>query len=141
MTNELNTKKLTGIIDKDEQTRRNSPTAIIELGGKQHIVSNGAKVVVNRLKNEEGETITAKDMLGGADIQLKVVSHMLGKKINGLKFKSKVRYTRHYGHRQQLTTLEVLAGTAPKVAEAKISEPKTEKVAKKPAAKKVAAKK
>lgn len=121
------------VIQMSEQ-KTSSPVAIIDLGGKQHVVSRGSKIQVNRLETKEGEMITAKDILTGATIQLKVVNHFLGKKINGLKFKNKIRYIRHYGHRQHLTALEVLATDTAK--------PKAEsKAADKPAVKKVAPKK
>lgn len=116
------------------EQKTHSPVAIIDLGGKQHVVSAGTKIQVNRLETKEGETINAKDLLSGSTIQLKVVNHFLGKKISGLKFKNKIRYIRHYGHRQHLTSLEVLATSPAKI--------KAETKAEKPAAlKKAAAKK
>ena len=112
--------------------------AVISLGGKQHLVSAGAHFQVNRLTSKEGESLEAKDILTGQPVKLTVVTHFLGKKINGLKFKNKIRYIRHYGHRQQLSQIEVVsvghaakaAATAPKEA-ATATKPVTKKVAKK----------
>lgn len=102
--------------------------AVIALGGKQHLVSTGTHFQTNRLTNKEGESVELKDILTGQPVKVKVVSHLLGKKINGLKFKNKVRFIRHYGHRQQLSALEVVSigQAAPKAV-----------TAEKPAAKKV----
>ena len=116
-----------------------NPVAIIELGGKQHLVSQGAALQVNRLTNQEGDIIIVKDVLTGTTVQLKVVKHFLGKKISGLKFKNKVRYIRHYGHRQHLTGLEVTSfGEVAKTKETikAVAAPKAteKKAAKKPTA-------
>lgn len=103
--------------------------AIITLGGKQHLVKLGAKISVNRLTNVEGETLSTPNLLDQSPVQLKIISHLKGKKINGLKFKNKVRFTRHYGHRQHLTEIEVLSigGKTPaKVANDPKLEVKTE---------------
>lgn len=86
-----------------------STIAIVSLGGKQHLVSQGAKVVVNKLDSAEGEILNLPDMLSDRTVQVKVISHQQGKKINGLKFKAKTRYFKRYGHRQQETTVEVIS--------------------------------
>ncbi|OGD63926.1 hypothetical protein A3A71_01965 [Candidatus Berkelbacteria bacterium RIFCSPLOWO2_01_FULL_50_28] len=86
---------------------------IIELGGKQHLVRPGSRVSVNRLDRAEGDLFELPNMLDGSPVAVKVLSHEKGEKIRGLKFKNKVHYLRHYGHRQQLSIVEVLP-TAPK---------------------------
>ena len=86
-----------------------STVAIISLGGKQHLVSQGATVVVNKLDSKEGEVLDLPDMLSNRTVQAKVVSHQLGKKVNGLKFKAKTRYFKRYGHRQSQTSVEVVS--------------------------------
>ena len=127
----------------NEQT--NSEVAIIAVGGKQHLVRVGAKISVNRLEVNEGDTLKETDLLKKLPVTLKVISHELGKKINGLKFHRKVRYTRRYGHRQHLTSLEVtsIGGVAPKTqaAEVAASVVTEKKVAKKTAVKKLVTKK
>ena len=85
-----------------------STIAIISLGGKQHLVSQGETVVVNKLTSKEGEILNLPDMLSDRTVQAKVISHQLGKKVNGLKFKAKTRYFKRYGHRQSESTVEVV---------------------------------
>lgn len=114
----------------------NSSVAVISLGGKQHLVSQGATVVVNKLSAKVGEIFVLPDLLGGPTVQAKVLSHQLGKKVNGLKFKAKTRYFKRYGHRQSQTSVEIVSIGS--VAEKSGSEP-IKPVAKKPMrAKKVA---
>lgn len=105
--------------------------AVINLGGKQHLISAGANFQVNRLENKEGESIELKDVLTGQPVKVTVVTHLLGKKVHGLKFKNKIRYIRHYGHRQQLSSIKVVSvGEAAKTtksdAPAKTAAPKKE---------------
>jgi len=112
--------------------------AVINLGGKQHLVEVGQKINVNRLTDQEGAVLEVQDVLTQTPVKLKVLSHLLGVKIRGLKFKNKVRYTRHYGHRQHLSTVEVSSigavattkvatstKTAPKKATKKVSKKET----------------
>lgn len=106
-----------------------STVAIVSLGGKQHLVSQGAKVVVNKLDSAEGAILKLPDMLSDRTVEAKVVSHQLGKKINGLKFKAKTRYFKRYGHRQNETTIEVVS------LDSAVQKPKAESAAK-PAIKK-----
>jgi|SRR3989344_6774302 len=94
-----------------------STVAIISLGGKQHLVSQGATVVVNKLDSKEGEVLNLPDMLSNRTVQARVISHQLGKKVNGLKFKAKTRYFKRYGHRQTETTVEVVSIESGKVRE------------------------
>lgn len=86
----------------------NSKFATIALAGKQYLVSVGDKILSNRITAKEGEELQVKDLLSGEIIGIKVLAHKLGKKISGLKFHSKVRYTRRYGHRQTQSQLEVI---------------------------------
>lgn len=95
---------------------------IIEVGGKQHLVSAGARITANRSPLEVGATLDAVNILDGSAAQLTVVAHTFGPKIDGLKFKNKVRYLKRYGHRQAQTIFEV-AG-AKKVEAKKATAPK-----------------
>lgn len=101
---------------------------IVETGGKQHFVAAGGRITANRVADEVGAVVEAKNLLDGAPVALTVVAHTFGPKINGLKFKNKVRYLKRYGHRQPQTVFEVSGATKTKTASA---EPKL----KKPAAK------
>jgi len=127
-----------------------SEVAIIAVGGKQHLVRVGEKISVNRLEIKEGDTLQEIDLLKKLPVTLKAIAHNLGDKINGIKFHRKVRYTRHYGHRQHLTELEVIAiGDKKPVVEAVVSKAapsdelkkSSEKVIKKAETKKPAVKK
>lgn len=83
--------------------------AVIGCGGHQHLVGPKSKLTVNRENRQLGDEFTLPSLTSGEPVRLKVVSHLLGKKINGLKFRPKVRYLRRYGHRQMLTELEVVS--------------------------------
>ena len=80
---------------------------IIEFGGKQHLAVPGSRIIVNQGSAQEGDSVIAQDLLTNQNVTLKVVKIFLGDKIRGIKFKSKSRYTRRYGHRQRLMILEV----------------------------------
>jgi large subunit ribosomal protein L21 len=83
--------------------------AVVESGGKQHLVAAGTRVIVNRLSAKEGDILTLKSLLDETPVAVRVLAHQRGVKINGLKFKSKTRYMRRYGHRQEQTVLEVVS--------------------------------
>lgn len=80
---------------------------IVKVSGHQYLVSPGARLVVNRLPESVGEVVTTADLLTGATVHLRVIEHQRGQKIHGLKFKNKTRYLRRWGHRQELTALQV----------------------------------
>jgi len=96
--------------------------AIVETQGKQHKVTEGQILVVDRLEAEEGSTIDLdKVMLLGTDdsvkvgspyvdgaaVSAKVLEHKKGKKILVFKKKRRKQYKRLKGHRQALTVLQV----------------------------------
>ncbi len=98
--------------------------AIIRLTGKQFKVEQGDKIIVDRLAEEEGKTITLTEVLliskdgkttvgapliDKASVKLKVLEHLKGDKIRVAKYKAKSRYRKVYGHRQLQTALEVVA--------------------------------
>ena len=95
--------------------------AVIKVGGKQQRVATGDVIEVERTKGDEGSEISftpilvvdddgnthlGKD-LEKATVTAKLVGDAKGDKISVVKYKNKTRYTRHVGHRQQLTRLEV----------------------------------
>lgn len=98
--------------------------AVISLAGSQHVVSEGETLIVNRLDQEENKNFTIEDVLlvvdgetrsigtplvSGAKVTLKVVSHDKGEKIRVATFKAKSRQRKVRGHRQPLTTVEVVS--------------------------------
>lgn len=80
-------------------------TSIIRSGGKQHRVKPGSIITVDRLSDEVGATIKFDDMLGGSSVVATVVEHVLGDKVETLRFRNKTRYSRRVGHRQPKTVL------------------------------------
>ena len=113
--------------------------AVITLGGKQHLVYQGAKLIVNRIDDEVDSKLNLKDLLNNNPVTLRVVEHNLGDKINGLKFKSKSNYLRHYGHRQHQTILEVIS-VGEKKEKTETVKPESKKAEPKKTIKKVAKK-
>ena len=121
--------------------------AILQHGGKQYKVSQGDKIHLAKLEANEGDTLVLKEVLLTSDgssaeigqpfvntsVEVKVLSHGKDDKIRVFKKKSKKRYTRTQGHRQQFTEVEVLAigAQAKKAPAAKkaVAEEKTEVVA------------
>ena len=139
--------------------------AIVKVGGKQYRVEKGDSLLVDRMPDDEGAKVALQPLLfkgdkddavfAGADlekvkVEAVVKGHERGKKIHVLKFKPKRGYKRRYGHRSDLTRIEIgeIKLLSRKPAAAKKDEPAAETAAepkkapaKKPAAKKPAAKK
>jgi large subunit ribosomal protein L21 len=93
--------------------------AIVKTGGKQYRVEKGQKLLVERLRADEGATVTLEpilvrsdeiafgDALAKATVSAKVLGHERGPKLRVFKFKPKRGYKRLNGHRQELTRLEI----------------------------------
>src|ERR1700722_7724604 len=94
--------------------------AIVKTGGKQYRVEQGQTLLVERLPEPEGATVTLEPLLYRSDeaifdaaalakveVQATVVGHLRGKKLRVFKFKPKRGYKRRTGHRQELTRIEV----------------------------------
>ncbi len=100
--------------------------AVIKTGGKQYRVAEGQRLDVERLTSPEGElsfapvlvvdgeAVTAgSSALSGAKVTARVVGQTLGPKVVGFRYKNKSNQRRHWGHRQQYTTIEITGITAP----------------------------
>ena len=108
--------------------------AIITLGGKQYRVQEGERLLVDRLKTDEGKTFNPKVLLVGGNgktdlspsitVTAKVVSHELGEKIRIGKYKKRTGYRKHTGFRASLTQIEIESIGAKKAAVA--AKPKAE---------------
>lgn len=98
--------------------------AVISISGKQQVVTEGEKLQVDRLPIKEGESFEIKDVLlnvdgdkveigtplvEGAIVKAKVLSHERGEKIRVATFKAKSRQRKVKGHRQELTTVEIVS--------------------------------
>lgn len=96
--------------------------AIVEAGGKQYRAEEGKTITVDLLPAQIGEKISFESVLlvvdgehvevgspyvKGARLETQVVDHVKGKKILVFKYKPKIDYRRHTGHRQQYTRLLV----------------------------------
>ena len=126
--------------------------AIITLGGKQYRVRPGERLLVDRLKEDEGKTFTPRVLLVGGDgktdlspsttVTARVVGHVLGEKIRIGKYKKRTGYRRHNGYRSRLTRIEIEAIGATKAPVTKArsaAEPKAAAAPKATAAPKAAA--
>jgi large subunit ribosomal protein L21 len=111
--------------------------AIITVGGKQHRVREGERLLVDRLKVDEGKTFNPRVLLVGGDgtpdlspsttVTARVVGHVLGDKVRIGKYKRRTGYRRHNGYRSHLTQIEIEAIGAKKASAPKAEAPKAEK--------------
>jgi large subunit ribosomal protein L21 len=94
------------------------PYAIISLGGKQHRVQEGERLIVDRIPTAEGKTFHPQILLAGGDgdpvlapsdiqVTARVVKHDLGPKIRIGKYRKRTGYRRHNGHRSRVTQIEI----------------------------------
>lgn len=96
--------------------------AVFTSGGKQYKVSEGDIVELEKLQAEAGSSIVFDNVLlqvedgivnvgqpnvFGVKISAKVLDQIQGKKIRVAKFKAKSRYRKVYGHRQELTRVQI----------------------------------
>ncbi|NUM49383.1 MAG: 50S ribosomal protein L21 [Anaerolineales bacterium] len=96
--------------------------AIVESGGKQYKAIEGEIIEVDLLPIEAGNTLNldqvllvandghvsvGRPTLAGTVVKTTVVSHIRGRKVLVFKYKTRVRYRRKQGHRQQYTRLQI----------------------------------
>lgn len=93
--------------------------AIIETGGKQYKVTPGDVLQVEKLNIKEGSTIEFKALWAqdckenqletsmNAKVTALVLRHLKGKKIIVFKKRPKKAYEKTYGHRQNLTEIQI----------------------------------
>ncbi len=122
-----------------------SSYAIISLGGKQYRVSEGERLLVDRLHADEGATLEPRVLLVGgngapdlspsATVTARVVGHELGKKIRIGKYRRRTGYKKHTGHRSKLTRIEIESIGGAKRTAKSTAKPKAEQAEEKPAAK------
>ena len=102
--------------------------AIVATSGKQFRVSEGDRIVVDRVPANVGDTVRLDSVLmvggdggpmvgtpfvSGAAVEATVVSHRSGDKLIVFKFEARKRHRRKIGHRQQLSELRIGAIQAP----------------------------
>ena len=96
--------------------------AVIKSGGKQHKVSEGEEILLEKLSLDKGEVIEfsevlavnkdgnlniGKPLLEGAVVKGKVINHLKTKKITVIKMKRRKDYRKKQGHRQNLTKVKI----------------------------------
>jgi large subunit ribosomal protein L21 len=97
-------------------------TAVIKAGGRQFVVHEGDKVIMDRLPLEEGaktvfESVLLIDnddvlelgepLVKGASVEATVIRQARHKKIHGVKMKAKKRNMHYFGHKQHFTEVEI----------------------------------
>ncbi len=104
--------------------------AVIRTGGKQYKVEAGERLEVERLGDDigsdieltpvllvDGETVLATPgQLEGSVVKARIVDAVRGPKIDGFIYKPKSNNRRRYGHRQNLTVLEITGIAGSKAA-------------------------
>ena len=125
--------------------------AIIKVAGKQYRVREGERLLVDRLKEDDGATFSPTVLLVGGsgneapalDSDVKVTAKVLGAvkgpKVRIGKYKKRTGYRRHTGFRASLTQIEIEQigdgkRRAPKKQRATAAEPKATRAAKAAAA-------
>ena len=101
-----------------------SLSAVVVSGGKQYRVAPGDQILVDRLTGEPGSSIKLDRVLlmvdgsdikvgapgiDGIDIDVKILAHRRGPRIETLRYKSKKRVRVHRGGRADYTAIEILA--------------------------------
>ena len=101
-----------------------SLSAVIVSGGKQYRVAPGDQILVDRLAAEPGSSLKLGRVLllrdgsdikvgapgiDGVDVEVKVLAHRRGPRIESLRYKSKKRVRVHRGGRADLTAIEILS--------------------------------
>ena len=99
-------------------------SAVVVSGGKQYRVAPGDKILVDRLTAEPGSSLKLGHVLllrngdeitigspavDGLDVEVRVLQHRRGPRIESLRYKSKKRVRVHHGGRADLTALEIIA--------------------------------
>ncbi len=92
--------------------------AIIKVAGKQYRVREGERLLVDRLRQDEGATFAPTVLLVGGDgapqldpgdgvVTAKVLGDTKGPKIRIGKYKKRTGYRRHTGFRASLTQIQI----------------------------------
>lgn len=96
--------------------------AVIETGGKQYLVKEGDKLIIEKvpvkeggevvfenvlLQTQDGRVKIGKPYVKNARVKAKHLRVAKAKKVLGMKYKPKKRYRVKFGHRQLESTVEV----------------------------------
>ena len=101
-----------------------SLTAVVVSGGKQYRVAPGDQILVDRVGAEPGSSLKLGRVLlfqdgtdvrvgtpavEGVEVEVKVIAHRRGPRIETLRYKSKKRVRVHRGGRADLTALQIIS--------------------------------
>ena len=129
--------------------------AVIATGGKQYRVQEGDKLEVELLGTAD-KTVTFSEVLlvvdgeavnvgtptvPGVTVTAELMGTVKGEKIEVFKYKSKSRYRKHTGHRQQYSQVKITAIGAPDATPKPVEKKATTSGGKNPATRKPAVKK
>lgn len=96
--------------------------AIIKTGGKQYKIAQGDKIKIEKIEGQVGDSVLFSEVLfvgdekevkvgtpflDGAVVEGKILTQEKDKKVWGIKHKPKKRYKVKFGHRQQITEVEI----------------------------------
>jgi len=96
--------------------------AVIRAGGKQHKVSQGDVISVEKINGSKGETIVFGEVLmvsegedirvgtpflKGAYVECEIIDHTKAAKVNVFKMKRRKGFKKKTGHRQKLTRMKI----------------------------------
>jgi large subunit ribosomal protein L21 len=105
-----------------DQPQEKTMYAVVTTGGKQYRVEAGSELMIERLPDDAGASITFDRVLlvgdgdtitvgtptvDGATVSATVLGEALGPKLVIFKFKQKATYRRKAGHRQHLTRVRI----------------------------------
>jgi large subunit ribosomal protein L21 len=96
--------------------------AVIKTGGKQHRVSEGEMLTIEKVMGNKGDEVVFNEvlmvaqegdirvgvpLLEGAKVTGEIVAQTKGRKIDVFKMKRRKGYRKKTGHRQQLTNMKI----------------------------------
>lgn len=106
-----------------QEEPQKSMLAVIKTGGKQYLVEEGQTLQIEKIEQEPGASISfeallvsqtdgsgakvGKPLVAGASVSAKVIEQGREDKVLVVKYKPKVRYRRHVGHRQPFTKIKI----------------------------------
>jgi large subunit ribosomal protein L21 len=96
--------------------------AVIKTGGKQHKVSQGDEISIEKINGSKGETVVFDEVLmvssgedvkvgtpflKGARVEGEIIDQKKAGKINVFKMKRRKGFKKKTGHRQKLTRMKI----------------------------------
>ena len=96
--------------------------AVIKTGGKQHKVSQGDVISIEKISGSKGETVVFDEVLmvssgedvkvgtpflKGARVEGEIIDQIKADKINVFKMKRRKGFKKKTGHRQKLTKMKI----------------------------------